>query len=51
MNMQNQTIIRRIDSVGRLVLPKEVKEMLKMNNLDELELTVTEQGLLIKPVK
>ena len=49
--MQNQTIIRRIDSVGRLVLPKEVKEMLKMNNLDELELTVTEQGLLIKPVK
>ena len=48
--MQNQTIIRRIDNVGRIVLPKVVREMLNINGLDEVELAVTEQGLLIKPV-
>ena len=48
--MKDQTIIRKIDSVGRIVLPKVVRERLKINNLDEAELAVTEQGLLIKPV-
>ncbi len=48
--MKDQTIIRKIDSVGRIVLPKVVREMLDINNLDEVELSVTEQGLLIKPV-
>ena len=47
--MKNQTIIREIDSVGRIVLPKEFRDLFNIKGLDEVELAVTEQGLLIKP--
>ena len=39
-------IVREIDSVGRLLIPKEIRERLKLD--DKVELVVTVEGLLVR---
>ena len=39
-------IIKEIDSLGRIVIPKEVRERLLLEK--RVELVLTEQGLLIR---
>ncbi len=49
--MQNKAIIKEIDNVGRVVLPKEFRELLDVHGLDEVEISVWEGGFVVKPVK
>ena len=43
---ENVGIVREIDSVGRLLIPKEIRERLKLD--DKVELVVTVEGLLVR---
>lgn len=41
-------IIRKIDLLGRLVLPAEFRKVLGIDLNDDLEMTLTDEGVLIK---
>lgn len=41
-------IQRRIDNLGRLVLPKELRELYGIKDGDFIEITPTDKGLLLK---
>ncbi len=45
--MSKTTIVRRIDDLGRLVLPKDVRKSLNIHTGDLLELTVKEDTIAI----
>ena len=42
-------IIRRIDDLGRIVIPKEMRRKLKINEGDPLEIIFANDGILLKP--
>ena len=42
-------IIKEIDRVGRIVIPKDFRERMKLSN--KVELVLTEEGLLIRKPK
>ena len=42
--MKATGIIRRIDDLGRVVIPKEIRKTLKIKEGDPLELFITEKG-------
>lgn len=42
-------IIRRIDDLGRIVIPKEMRRKLKINEGDPLEICIIDDGILLKP--
>lgn len=42
-------IIRRIDDLGRIVIPKEIRRKLKINEGDPLEIIFANEGILLKP--
>lgn len=48
MNTKNTGIIRRIDDLGRIVIPRELRRKLKIHEGDPLEFYVTDDGVLIK---
>ncbi len=39
-------IVRRIDNLGRIVIPKDMRDRYKLDN--EVEIIATEEGVLIK---
>lgn len=41
-------IVRRIDDLGRVVIPKEIRKSLQINEGDPLEMFITDKGVLIK---
>lgn len=41
-------IVRKIDSIGRIVMPKEARTMLGMSELEPVEMYVDNDGLVIK---
>lgn len=41
-------VIRRLDSLGRIVIPKEFRESLEIKEKDELEIILLQDGLYIK---
>ena len=41
-------IQRKIDSLGRIVLPKDLRDFYKMQDGDTVEIIPTENGILIK---
>ena len=45
--MKNTGIIRRIDELGRIVIPKEIRDVLKINNGDELEIFTEKDCILL----
>ena len=42
------TFKKRIDELGRIVIPKEIRNSIKINNFDELELFVDSDSIIIK---
>ncbi len=42
--MKFTSIIKRIDNLGRIVLPKDVRKKLKLKENDEVEIIVSEDG-------
>lgn len=45
-------IIRRVDDLGRVVIPKEIRRMMRIKEGDPLEIFTTENGVIIlKSVK
>lgn len=46
--MKVMGIVRRIDDLGRVVIPKEVRRSLGIREGDALEIINTEQGLLLQ---
>ena len=45
-------IIRKIDDLGRIVIPKEIRKQLKVNEGDPFEIFMTKEGeVVLKPYK
>ena len=49
MKMTVTGIIRRIDDLGRIVIPKEIRRKFKINEGAPLEICIAEEGILLKP--
>lgn len=45
--MKATGIVRRIDDLGRIVIPKEIRRSLRVRNGESLEIYVDEKGLII----
>ncbi len=45
--MNNTFIIRRVDDLGRIVIPKQIRNELKLKTGDELELTLRASGEIV----
>ncbi len=46
--MSNSGIIRRIDELGRIVIPKEMRKSLRLQEGDEMQIFVENEGVLLK---
>lgn len=46
--MKNTGIVRRIDDLGRLVIPKEFRRTIKVNEGDELEISLRGSEIVVK---
>ena len=46
--MKSTGIIRRIDDLGRIVIPKEIRRTLRIGEGSPMEIFVTEEGILLK---
>lgn len=44
--MKATGIIRRIDDLGRVVIPKEIRQKLKINEGDPLEIFLSDDGVI-----
>lgn len=42
-------IIRRFDDLGRIVIPKEIRRKFKINAGEPVEISIIEEGILLKP--
>ena len=46
--MKTTGIIRRIDELGRIVIPKELRKNLRIDNGESLEIFVDEESIILK---
>ena len=46
--MKDTGVIRRIDDLGRIVIPKEIRKTLKIREGDSLEIFVDEKGIILR---
>ena len=46
--MKTTGIIRRIDDLGRIVIPKELRKSLRIKNGDSLEIFVDQEDIILK---
>lgn len=46
--MTNIGIVRKVDSLGRVTLPKELRRVFKLNKDDEIEILATDEGILLR---
>lgn len=46
--MKTTGIVRRIDPLGRIVLPKELRRTLEINTNDPLEIFVNEEQIILR---
>ena len=44
-------IIRKVDELGRIVIPKQIRELLYLYSGDDIEITVRENVILLKKSK
>ena len=47
---ETKGIKRKLDNLGRVVLPKEFRESLKLNKNEEVEIYLLQEGIYIKKV-
>lgn len=47
---ETKGIKRKLEDLGRVVLPKEFRESLKLNKNDEVEIYLLQEGIYIKKV-
>ena len=48
--MEKYGIIRRIDDLGRIVIPREIRRDMGISEGDPLEMVMTDEGLLVRPL-
>lgn len=41
-------IVRKVDSLGRVTLPKELRRVFQLNQNDEIEILATDEGILLR---
>lgn len=41
-------IVRKVDSLGRVTLPKELRRVFKLDKNDDVEILATDQGILLR---
>jgi len=46
--MKSTGIVRKIDDLGRMVIPKELRETLNLNKKDPMEIFVEEDKIILK---
>ena len=46
--MTNIGIIRKVDSLGRVTLPKEMRRLFRLEKNDWVEMLATEDGILLR---
>ena len=46
--MKNTGIVRKVDELGRIVLPKELRETLKIEHKDPIEIFVEGDNIILK---
>ncbi|MBE6148758.1 MAG: AbrB/MazE/SpoVT family DNA-binding domain-containing protein [Firmicutes bacterium] len=46
--LKNTGVIRKIDELGRIVIPKELRKVLNINSGDDLEIYVDDQKIVLK---
>lgn len=49
MNNNARGIIRRLDDLGRVVIPREMRRLYGLSDGMALEMTATDNGILLKP--
>lgn len=47
--MENRGIVRRVDDLGRIVIPKDMRRELGISDGDPMEMLMTDEGVLIRP--
>lgn len=51
MSMKATGIVRRVDELGRIVIPKEIRKTLRIKEGDPLEIFIDNDGLMLKPYR
>ena len=46
--LKNTGIVRKIDELGRIVIPKEIRNILKIDSYDDLEIYVDNNSIILK---
>lgn len=46
--MTNIGIVRKVDSLGRVTLPKELRRVFHLEKNEKVEIIATEQGILLR---
>lgn len=46
--LKNTGVIRKIDELGRIVIPKEIRKVLKINSGDDLEIFIDNSQIILK---
>lgn len=41
-------IVSKVDSLGRVTLPKELRRVFRLNQNDEIEILATDEGILLR---
>lgn len=47
--MEKYGIVRRIDDLGRIVIPREIRRDMGITEGDPLEIVKTDEGILVRP--
>ena len=47
-SMINIGLIRKIDNLGRITLPKEFRKLYMIEDQDDIEIIATEEGIMLK---
>ena len=46
--MKSTGVVRRIDELGRIVIPKEIRKNLRIKNGDSLEIFLDDEAIILK---
>ncbi|BBF41971.1 hypothetical protein lbkm_0651 [Lachnospiraceae bacterium KM106-2] len=46
--MQSEGIVRKLDELGRITIPKEIRDSLNLHEKDPVDIIPTDDGILLK---